>query len=119
MVLLLFLTCASTCDYLINNDLRFSRFAFTYGTDGRHLQKLRGAVEARSPHPSQIFGEGRAHCSLGAFPHARMETEDPISAQTGPTLQSESELYCGIKNCFMHYITVWNTIHYITFYSTI
>ena len=28
---------------------------------------------------------------FGALPHARMETEDPISAETGPTLQSESE----------------------------
>ena len=28
---------------------------------------------------------------FGAFPHARMETEDPISAETGPTLQSESQ----------------------------
>ena len=35
--------------------------------------------------------QGGRIAPLGAFPHARMETEDPISAETGPTLQTESE----------------------------
>ena len=33
-----------------------------------HLQKLRGAVEARPPHLSQICGEGKAHCSPWGLP---------------------------------------------------
>ena len=39
----------------------------------------------------QIFGKGKRIAPFGAFPHARMETEEPISAETGPTLHSELE----------------------------
>ena len=56
-----------------------------------------GTSHRRIPPRSSVKG-GRI-AAFGALPHARMETEDPISAETGPKLQSESEFITISSTC--------------------